>query len=588
MTMKKKQPDLGFPINAISRCTDVDHPEQHHGIFPNAYFLNCMGGLKRWGNRINFVEQHFQDPREVRDALYVPERRRRLEDSLAEARHLGLDVVAHLPFLKAQEADVERQMPFAFNFYWPVIPSEYVDRTFKKLPSGVEIIVEQETEEDAKLALDAAARFGIRYVTKHLAAPMSPLNDLDFKKNIQFVINQTEYIARRGYDLHLSIETGGPNPEQMYDMINTVKSSTGQAPLITFDTAHILLDLMYADFKKRIAAGETETVARRKIESKLYDYNAQVIDLFKSIYEYIRVIHLTQTLNWGDLHLGIERPEGILRCNEQIVREVQQREDNKFIMIEAAPSEDALTLYERAANGQATSVFMKNEHAEDFLVICMGGPSSGKSTGLDSLRADVFDNKPSVLRTDTIRELYEQSWALDRFVAQGERQLVYDEMLRISRTYLTGKNGLFVEGSFQTRANRHMLENMASELATHHVYPISFQTDGEEAKRRIVAKDHELSRREKAGERPANRLSMRSPKVYNDFMNEWEPIDYKREFTATNHHLLIVDTTNCKIRLCNPNQRAWDMARALQRFYADTPEINKNYTIEQVSRENLS
>ncbi len=587
----------GFPTNEFSLS---------QGIFGDLYFLSHKGGLDEWGGLIagGFLEQHFQQTSEIYALLDSQDRKTEFLDTIKKYREEGLGVIAHCPFVKSHEAEPEKQKFLDFDFEWIAIPEEYRDKPVKKFPlpeNGNPRIVQMNGLEvkisDLKRTIDLVSEAGIEYLTTHVTAPGIFLKGKSWQEYVSRICELAEYIQKENKNVKLAIETGGIM--QFNELFSQVKERTGYEVCFNLDTAHLLLDLMHIEKNKLMnrskpANEEKNDVEEIKkiVEGRLPKLNKKVIDFYKRNKDKIKVIHLTQTAPWVDMHEGIEDGLGILSCNEEIIRlaneNYRKKGDKKYLMIESEPSRKGILHFIKAKHGEVTGKRAIGNNETLFML--MGLPASGKSNALEILQAAEFEiitEKMGIIRTDDLRRKYlEEAYSVSEWVGRESRQLVYDEGFRREHLALELKQGAVYDATFDQRENRERAVEIAKSCDVKDVYILHFECSTEEAKKRITDRNQRIAELEKKEMIVAGSLTMKDPEKYDRFKAEYEKINFAGEFESENGmkvHAIAVDTTAGinTIKILNPDQKTWAIVDALKRAYKQ--QYNAEYRIEKMS-----
>ena len=571
---------VGFPVNEFT---------QSERLFDSLYFINCKGGLEKWGNSIKggFLEQHFQQFSEVSALADSPDTKERFKYQMSVYRRRGLEVIMHTPFVRGHEPEPIKQEFLEFDFEWLVVPKEYRDKPVKDFymqnngdkkhiqMSGLEAKLE-----DVKQTIDLASDAGIEVLTMHVTAPGIFLDHEDMVRYADKICELSDYIQDGEKNVTLAIETGGITPNNLVWLYDRVKEKTGYEIAFNLDTAHLLLDLM--EIEKEKLKDEEEEFAKKQVMSKLPKLNQRIVDFYKMHKDKIKVLHLTQTSPWVDLHSGIEDSLGILSCNEELIRRVnrdyEENRNKRYLMIESEPTKEGLLHFVKAKKGEINGD--RKPGKNESLMMFMGRPCNGKSGALDILtEAGYISDDASVLRTDVLREKYKQeAFSMTGWVSREQRQIVYDECFRRAELALRLKQGTAFDATFDQRENRKKVYELAQANEVRDLYVFEFYCKKDEALERLRMRHQSLTKAEETGIFPEGRLCMRKTKHYHKFDAVFEDFDVEKEFINSNGlemHVMRVDTTTGvnSIELYNPDQKTRLMAEKIANAYLEKFDI---------------
>lgn len=558
MSDSKKSSKPGFPINRWTKSEELFTPEDKKSS--GLYFLNKQGGLDRWAQHIGHVEQHFQQFSEVQD-VYIAE----FVAEIDAYRKRGLDVTMHTPFLKPHIPEGYLE----FDFEWLVVPSQVIGKPVKRLNIGQngdsrEIIWRalEAKMADIKGTIDLASAAGIKDLTMHATYPGVFMNEEDFATYTERVAGLAHYIKDNDKGVNLAIETGGITPAQMVKLREDVLNKTGYALNFNLDTAHLMCDLL------EVIVGNlnmSDAEARQKVSDSVHtilpSLNQRILDIDEENEDSISVMHLTQTGLFYDFHDGIEDPLGILTCNEKLIH----RRGDRHIMIESKPTLEGIAHYQAALQGADTRAVGK----DNSLMLFMGRPCNGKSQAIDILRKAGFIDG-NIIRTDQLRESFEQAFSMSDWVGREFRQVVYQEVFRRADASLKLKRGTVIDATNDQRSNRERSYQLAKSNNVDDVYVLSFYCGKDEARDRIANRHAVLKATAETGIMSSNRLCMRNMEHYDRFDAEFE--DFSMDELSKydlNVHVIEVDTSKGvnKINLINADKKSREMAECLKGAY---------------------
>lgn len=570
---------MGFPINEFSLS---------QGLFKMPYFINYHGGLDEWiaHMRGGFLEQHFQQFAEVNAVMKDAPSQHLFTQRMDDYRRQGIDVIMHMPFMRAHPIVPLKPQLLEFDFEWLVVPKGYQGRPVREIPiqgengtHQVRIMGLEARTQDLFQAIDAASMAEIRLLTMHATAPGVFFSGEDLARYIDRVCDLGAYIRDSRKNVTIAIETGGLLPKQMQEVRRKVLEKAGYAIAYNLDTAHLFLDYLETIKHHKVAQrGLTEEEAKKRAEEKIPQINEAICQMYSRNKGSIGVVHLTQTGLWADLHLGIEDSYGILACNEAIIKEAnddyKQGRGKRYMMIESEPTKKGIAHFMRSREG----VFVEKAapDMDTSAMMFMGRPCNGKSKSLEFLVAqECIGQDAGIIKTDGLREKYErEAFSSSEWVGREKRQIVYDECMRRAELAMRLKRGVVFDATFDQRQNRALIYDTALHNGIHDFYVFEFYCEKEEAIERIKARDLGITNMETSGIFPAGRLCMRDHTKYERFDKEFENLDL-REFPSTPQmqvHVARVDTTSGKntITLSNPDQRLRVMAQELKNAYLKT------------------
>ncbi|MBI2139178.1 AAA family ATPase, partial [Candidatus Woesearchaeota archaeon] len=555
----------GFPINEFSRS---------YGLFTlgdevKPHFLNCHGGIDHWELTLfgGHVEQHFQQFSEVHAIEGSNESLERFLSTIESYRKKGLAVTAHAPFLSAHSPDNPQFL--GFDFQWLVVPDRYKEIPVKSFNMGDRKVVISGIEsriEDFYRTIDLVARAGIEYLTIHITAAGTLLNDQELPRFAAGVGDLGSYIQKKhGGKVKLLLETGGTAPEQAATLCDTVQQLSGYAPLINLDTAHALLDLMELKRTELLRQGASPQDAANEVLKQLPRLNDAIVEFYLREQGRIPVIHLTQTDPYADKHRNIAE-RGIVACNEQIIRAADglfaQRQNNlPYVMIESKPTQrDFVFFYTTKLGEQKVDLRSINK-----AVMVAGQPSSGKSTVIEYLAGEGFFPPDDWARVSTseIRRSYDHNrFTIPDWVGKNYRQLAYDVGFQDCGSALEQGDGIVFDATFDQRRNRASLAKIAQEHGVKDFYVLQLTCGIDEEKERMMAK------KGLSGENHHDSLStMTQPEKLDRFIKEEEPFDPSEEYKdyPFDLHVVKIDTSrdNPSIALVNPDSFTRNLVHAL-------------------------
>jgi predicted kinase len=567
---------LGYPINEFTLSEK---------LFGGPYLINFKGGLDKWANFIKggFLEQHFQQFSEVHRVMKDAELSSAFKSKIEKYRAKGLDVTMHAPFLRAHEPAAFLE----FDFEWLVVPSCYSQKKKLKQVDCLEARIE-----DMKSTIDLASQVGVNVLTVHATAPGFFMDYAEFEAYSQKIAILADYIQREKKNVKLAIETGGIMPSQFEKLYDFVKNKTGYEIAFNLDTAHLMLDLMHSKKNELVSLGMTEEDAKKATERMLPKFNDDIISFYYKNSEKIKVVHLTQTGLWADLHQGIEETLGILDCNERLINAIaldfKFNGTNRYVMIESAPSQKGILHFIRSKKGEIMA--KGSSGTDESLIMLMGRPASGKSMAYDLLKeAGYISDQCNLVKSDLLREKYaDAAFSMTESLPKSQRQVVYDECFRRTESSLKMKHGTVLDATFDQRSNRQRAYDMAKANGVKDLYLLDFHCNDEEAMQRIALRNSILTQSEKSGILPEGRLCMRNPEIYSKFSKEFEELDLYSEMQSTEDmqvHVIQVDTSSDsgRIKLINPDQRSRAIAETLRMSYSSA--FNSLYPVTEFERQ---
>ncbi|HIH42305.1 TPA: TIM barrel protein [Candidatus Woesearchaeota archaeon] len=589
MTQDTKELVNGFPTNRRT---------QSKGIFGNLYFLSSNGDLPEWGQAINggFLEYHFQQFSE----LPKPEEMEGFLREIKEYKDNGLDVIMHTPFMKGKHQEPDKNGFLEFDFNWLVQPKRYKDSSVKTLQLGEKSVAwncHEASLEDILRTVDVAAEAGIKYLTMHVTMPGVFLEGNDWERYKERMAEIAEYIVKNKKDVTFTIETGGVTPEQLIELYHHVHTKTGYKLGFNLDTAHLLLDFMEIEKNRLMKQGTPEDKAKSEAarQDNLDKFNRKIMQFYDEHKDKIHVIHLSQTNPWQDLHKGIEDDTKIVACNEALIRmaneDFAERGKKRYVMIESWPTLDGIRYFVQAKKGL---VHQRAEQGNNYSAyMFMGKVATGKTIAREILAAaGIFGTKPAIIRSDKIKEEYQDVAAAmvagDRWVSRQERQLVYDEVGRLTTHAMGYHQGPVLDATFAGRDNRDDIYELARMQGVKDLYLFSFNCLEDEARYRIRDRKKRLDDALGRGEKPTERMTMAHTRFLRRSNSEFDELLLDEEFKSTdglNVHVIEIDTTTGinKITLYNPDQQARVIAEELKKAYKD--RFNFDYQIETKTRD---
>lgn len=295
---------IGHPDNPISKTEK---------LFPEQILIKFNGGLfaiKEKMGGISLTEIHFQLFEEIPSDKHKMET---LERYVKNARKAGIEIIAHAPFLKDKNISGLRYKPLNFDFVWAIVPNEYKSKRIMKIGENECFVKKAKFEDYAKL-IKILGKLKIKVLTMHVSKSGIILDDSNWIEFLEF-LKRIGSIAKKN-NVKLAIETGGLHEKHIKDII-------GLGCGINFDTAHYFLDML-------------------KIEKNAKEANELTIGAFERFSKNVAVLHLSQTAMNYDAHLGLLNKNGVLTCNEPILRYIKEKCLNPYIILETKPDKKAI------------------------------------------------------------------------------------------------------------------------------------------------------------------------------------------------------------------------------------------------------
>ena len=291
-----------------------DNPLSKTGKLFSDNLLICFNGgidkVKRETD-LNLVELHFQLYEEVPSG----KRLKILEDYCRKVRKMGIELVAHCPFMKDKNKKGEDYRELNIDFVWPLVPQEFKKKLVSEL-KGNKCFLKKASIKKISNFLEILKKLGIRVLTMHVSKPGVWFNKKDFGKLLK-ILEKIKKIADRN-EVKIAIETGGILEEEISKII-------GLGFGINFDTAHYFLDLHMKG-------------------KNIQEANKETAEVFKRVADRVYVIHLSQTTLDYDAHLNSFDSYGVLTCNEEILRYTKKKTLKPYVILETHPDKKGIDI----------------------------------------------------------------------------------------------------------------------------------------------------------------------------------------------------------------------------------------------------
>lgn len=292
---------IGFCDNPIT---------QSKKLIPNPYMMVLHGGIQKFKKlmpKMTAVEVQFLQWKEV------PSSSKKLSKYFSSTRALGIDIVAHTPFLVDKNKKGKPYIPLNIDYCWPIVPSQYKNKPLSKI-NDIEINAKKVPLSKFSHLIKVLGELKVPYLTIHVMKSGLIYNDRDWKAYLKFM--KWLYKISSRYNLTPLVETGGISDSQISDVIK-------QGFKMNFDPAHYFLEMR--------SLGKSVPLAN-KLTFKMY----------KKLYPHVRVMHLAQPTSGVDMHYTLLDKRGALTCIPKILKHQRKHKTIPFIIFETLPDKKAL------------------------------------------------------------------------------------------------------------------------------------------------------------------------------------------------------------------------------------------------------
>ncbi|MEK6822430.1 MAG: TIM barrel protein, partial [Nanoarchaeota archaeon] len=243
------------------------------------------------------------------------------KEYVAAMRKLGVEFVAHAPFMTDKNTSSEPYKPLNVDYIWPVIPGRYEKEPVKH--GDITTWAKTAPVAPMKKLITVLGELGIPILTMHVTRSGALLSDDEWARYKDYLRDLLPVAKKAG--VTISVENGGTTDAQISEAIALGCKTT-------FDPAHYFLDM-------------------RALGKSTKDSNALTLKAFKKFCNDVAVIHLSQPSENMDAHMTTFDPKGALTCNEAILKHVQKNNGVRFITLETTPDAAAITIIHKILNG---------------------------------------------------------------------------------------------------------------------------------------------------------------------------------------------------------------------------------------------
>ncbi|MBF0199589.1 MAG: hypothetical protein HQL32_17870, partial [Planctomycetes bacterium] len=545
--MKPPENFIGVPDNPNSKTEEI--------FRGGNYLMSYHGGLDQYGFLLEnggVIELHFQLFSEVPDLDYrtmegsaeAQEEFSVLENYVKRARSIGVDFMAHMPFIRDQKIEFpERDGYFNFDFEWLVVPEAYSEN-----PMTIPAVVADSIEDkcinvhvaamtDICRTIDLLDVLGIELLTIHASKPgcFFTGDELDaFEKRLQEI---QEYIRSKGNKILMCIETGGLRPEEHLRLCENL------GVYINMDPAHFRLDLeqLHPEWSQEEQDRETLAFTRANLA-------------------YIKNMHLTQTLEHTDAHLGVYQ-HGVIGCNGELIRllyEEKERGNKIFAMVESKPDIENYRYIDKALKPR---IVYKGK-SKSTVTLLLGHAVSTKST---TKKAIAQPEHQIIASDEIIQVLLNSAIGMGQMytnrVNEGIRQISYDTITKQVTQLIQDNKDIIVDATFDKQIRRQELFDLLNAHEIENVYIIRSESEdfrrehldetNSFAIRAFEERKKELKEAKSRGKLPRQFL-LHNFEIYQKLIAGYEPFDLK-EFPRA--HLAEINVEKQTLMMYNEDFR---------------------------------
>ncbi|MBU1202051.1 MAG: sugar phosphate isomerase/epimerase [Nanoarchaeota archaeon] len=537
---------LGAPINPNSKANGLFPANyvQSNNFLLNKFMLNLAGGD---------LEIHLQESSEL------PRNEQEFElfaDLVRLARTNNVDLMGHIPFIEPHNP--KNRQPFKFDFSWFVVPSEYTSGELS-LPAGIGI--REQPKEVAYRSIELFHKLEVDTMTVHVTKPGLFLNENDWTKYQSYIEDLLRYTELNSKGVKIAVETGGVEPERLIGL------HKNYGVFINVDTAHAFLDFQ-----------------KLNLELSDYDINKKVVEFAERTRDFTAVYHFTQTTNNIDAHWGLFDKDGVLTCNEEIIR-IAKEERNRGLhpvhcMVESnLHIKNFLHVDDVLKNVKA----VKKEY--NYLTLFIGLPGVGKSEALENILVYEDDSKPDgkpiqilepeffghIIRSNKFRDVKKKN--KDSLIESPETELI-PKNVRESEIYennihkllerdLKQKENVTVDATYNIKEIRNKLFDIIKDNSPTEVYIFHLTCNNDDLLAQRFDERKKISDNNKVtGTYHID--DIRNIEVYKKMKAESPGFSHKELKNLKNVHIIEYDTEKQRIKLYNPDAKSKGLAYVLK------------------------